>query len=70
MIKSDPSLEPDLDEDNINHIAVHGIPPEQVEEVYYSEGPFPTLARSYYRMYPFLNFHPKISIADNTPKVI
>jgi hypothetical protein len=44
MIKSDPSLEPDWDEDNINHIAVHGIRPEQVEEVYYHEGPFPTLA--------------------------
>ena len=44
MIKSDLSLEPAWDEDNINHIAVHGIHPEQVEEVYYNEGPFPTLA--------------------------
>jgi len=44
MIKADPSLEPDWDEDNINHIAAHGIRPEQVEEVYYSEGPFPALA--------------------------
>ena len=44
MIKPDQSLEPDWDEDNINHIAVHGIHPEQVEEVYYSEGPFPTFA--------------------------
>jgi hypothetical protein len=44
MIKPDQSLRPDWDEDNINHIAVHGIRPEQVEEVYYTEGPFPTLA--------------------------
>ena len=44
MIKPDQSLEPDWDEDNINHIGIHGIRPEQVEEVYYSEGPFPTLA--------------------------
>ncbi len=44
MIRPDPSLVPDRDEDNINHIAVHGIHPEQVEEVYYSEGPFPTFA--------------------------
>ncbi len=44
MIKPDPSLEPDWDEDNINRIAVHGIRPEPVDEVYYSEGPFPTLA--------------------------
>jgi hypothetical protein len=44
MVKPDQSLEPDWDEDNINHIAVHGIQPVQVEEVYYSEGPFPTLA--------------------------
>ena len=44
MIKPDPSLEPDWDEDNINHIAVHGIRPEQVDEVYYSDGPFQTLA--------------------------
>ena len=44
MIKTDPCLKPDWDEDNINHTAVHGIRPEQVEEVYYSEGPFPALA--------------------------
>jgi hypothetical protein len=44
MIKPDPSLEPDWDEDNINHIAKHGLRPEQVEEVYYGEGPYPTLA--------------------------
>ena len=40
----DPSLEPDWDEDNIDHIATHGLRPEQVEEVYYHEGPLPTLA--------------------------
>jgi len=44
MIKPDQCLEPDWDEDNINHIAIHGIRPEQVEELSYSEGPFPTLA--------------------------
>ncbi|MBW1982495.1 MAG: hypothetical protein JRJ12_14880 [Deltaproteobacteria bacterium] len=44
MKKLDPLLEPDWDEDNVNHIAAHGLRPEQVEEVYYSEGPFPTLA--------------------------
>ena len=44
MIKQDPSLKPDWDDDNINHIAGHGISLYQVEEVYYSEGPFPTLA--------------------------
>jgi uncharacterized DUF497 family protein len=44
MIKPDSSLEPDWDEDNIDHIAKHGLRPEQVEEVYYSEGPYPTLA--------------------------
>lgn len=44
MIKPDPSLKPDWDEDNITHIAQHGIRPEQVEEVYYSEGPLPTFA--------------------------
>ena len=44
MIKPDQSLAPDWDEDNINHIAIHGIRPEQVEEVYYGEGPFPTFA--------------------------
>ena len=43
MIKLDLSLWPDWDEDNINHIAAHGLRPDQVEEVYYSEGPFPTL---------------------------
>lgn len=44
MIEPDPTLEPDWDEDNINHITRHGLRPEQVEEVYYNEGPFPTLA--------------------------
>jgi uncharacterized DUF497 family protein len=44
VIKPDPSLEPDWDEDNVNHIANHGVRPEQVEELYYGEGPFPTLA--------------------------
>ncbi|MCU0574261.1 MAG: YcfL family protein [Syntrophobacteraceae bacterium] len=44
MIKADPNLEPDWDEDNISHIAAHGLSPEQVEEVYYGEGPTPTLA--------------------------
>ena len=44
MIKPDVSLEPDWDEDNISHIAKHGIRPVQVEEVYYSEGPFQSLA--------------------------
>ena len=44
VIKVDPLLEPDWDEDNVNHIAEHGLRPEQVEEVYYNEGPFPTLA--------------------------
>ncbi len=44
VIKVDPLLEPDWDEDNVDHIARHGLRPEQVEEVYYNEGPFPTLA--------------------------
>ncbi len=44
MIKSDPSLEPDWDEDNIGHIGQHGLFPEQVEEVYYGEGAYPTFA--------------------------
>jgi hypothetical protein len=44
MIKPDKNLVPDWDEDNINHIARHGLRPEQVEEVYYGEGPFSTLA--------------------------
>jgi len=43
MIEPDQSLEPGWDEDNINHIAFHGLRPEQVEEVCYGEGPFPTL---------------------------
>ena len=43
MMRPDPSLEPDWDEDNIEHIAGHGLTPEQVEEVYYGEGPLPTL---------------------------
>lgn len=44
MIKSDPSLEPDWDEDNFDHIARHGLRPEQIEEVYYGDGPYPPLA--------------------------
>jgi len=44
MLKPDKNLMPDWDEDNINHITIHGLRPEQVEEVYYSEGPFPALA--------------------------
>ncbi len=44
MISPDPSLEPDWDEDNISHIGNHGLRAEQVEEVYYGEGPYPTLA--------------------------
>ncbi len=44
MKKPTPSLEPDWDEDNINHIARHGLRTDQVEEVYYGEGPLPTLA--------------------------
>ncbi len=44
MLNPDPSLEPDWDEDNIDHISRHGLRPEQIEEVYYGEGPYPTLA--------------------------
>ena len=44
MIRLDPTLQPEWDEDNINHIALHRIRPGQVEEVYYNEGPLPTLA--------------------------
>jgi hypothetical protein len=44
MKKPDPLLEPDWDEDNINHIAMHGLHPDQVDELYYGEGPLPTLA--------------------------
>lgn len=44
MVKLDPSLEPDWDDDNVDHIAKHGIRLEQVEEVYYGEGLYPTLA--------------------------
>lgn len=44
MIKADQRLEPDWDEDNVRRIDLHGIRPVQVEEVYYGEGPFPTLA--------------------------
>jgi len=34
------NLLPDWDEDNVLHIARHNLSPEQVEEVYYSEGSF------------------------------
>lgn len=44
MKSPDPLLEPDWDEDNIQHIAGHGLRPSQVEELYYGEGPFPTIA--------------------------
>jgi hypothetical protein len=44
MIKPDKNLVPDWDEYNIKHIARHGLSTEQVEELYYGEGPFPTLA--------------------------
>jgi hypothetical protein len=44
MIIPDPALEPDWDDDNIEHIAKHGLKPEQIEEAYYGEGPYPTLA--------------------------
>jgi hypothetical protein len=44
VIKPDSSLEPDWDDDNIEHIRMHGLRPEQIEEVYYGEGPTPTLA--------------------------
>jgi len=44
MMKPDSELEPDWDEDNISHIAAHGIRPYQVEEIYYGEGIYPTLA--------------------------
>jgi hypothetical protein len=44
MIGLDSSLQPDWDEDNIHHIGAHGLRPEQVEEVYYNEGPLQTLA--------------------------
>ena len=40
----DFNLLPDWDEDNVLHIARHNLSPEQVEEVYYSEGPFSTIA--------------------------
>ena len=44
MKPPNPLLIPDWDEFNIAHIARHGVSPEQVEEVYYGEGPLPTLA--------------------------
>jgi hypothetical protein len=44
MITPDPALEPDWDDDNVEHIARHGLRPEQIEELYYGEGPFPTFA--------------------------
>ena len=44
MKRPDPSLEPDWDEDNIEHITTHGLWPDQIEELYYAEGPFPTIA--------------------------
>jgi len=44
MLTIDPTLEPDWDDDNISHIALHGLHPEQVEELYYNEGLYPTIA--------------------------
>jgi hypothetical protein len=44
MIILDSALEPDWDEENVEHIAKHGLKPEQIEELYYGEGPYPTLA--------------------------
>ena len=44
MINPDPALEPNWDDDNIEHIAKHGLKPQQVEEVYYCEGLYLTLA--------------------------
>lgn len=44
MIKPDRKLAPDWDEYNVDHIALHGLRPEQIEEIYYNEGPLPTLA--------------------------
>jgi hypothetical protein len=44
MAFPDEELEPEWDIHNISHIAAHGLVPEQVEEVYYGEGPFPTFA--------------------------
>jgi len=44
VIKPNPSLEPDWDRDNLDHITQHGLRPEQVDEVYYGEGPYPTVA--------------------------
>jgi hypothetical protein len=44
MKKPDSNLEPDWDADNVSHIARHGLRPNQVEELYYNEGPLPTLA--------------------------
>ena len=40
VIKPDSSLEPDWDEDNVNHIAEHGLRPEQIEEVIMVKGHF------------------------------
>jgi hypothetical protein len=39
----DRRLVPGWDGLNVEHIARHGVAPEQVEEVYYGEGPLPTL---------------------------
>mgnify|MGYP001211412667 CR=1 FL=1 len=33
-------LEPEWDEFSTQHIAQHDVTPEQVEEVYYNEGPY------------------------------
>ena len=44
MMKPNPSLDPDWDEINVAHIAKHGLRPDQIEEMYYGEGPYPTFA--------------------------
>ncbi|GFP33374.1 hypothetical protein HKBW3S42_01709, partial [Candidatus Hakubella thermalkaliphila] len=44
MELTNSNLEPEWDDDNMEHIARHGVTPEQVEEVYYGEAPLHTLA--------------------------
>jgi hypothetical protein len=68
MIKPDKSLAPDWDEDNINHIAEHGLSPEQVEELYYSEGPFPTLAVKGSTKNDFTFLHPVFTSSSSDLK--
>jgi hypothetical protein len=51
-MKLDPSLKPEWDEFNIMHIDRHGFVPEQIEEVYYGEGPYPSLVVQVNRRQP------------------